>query len=97
DRHVRRIVLGLILVFPVLLTWMSPPPPPGVRRPQGMAALAPLAGVEAILIAGLLGAYRARRGLLAVREELTVDARESLTEAHFAPASSPSVLEATTR
>jgi hypothetical protein len=97
DRHVRRIVLGLIFAFPALLVWMSPPPPPGVRQPRGAAAVAPLAFVELALAAGLLGAHRARRGLLAEREGLAAELRPSLTEAHFAPTGSPSAVKVTRR
>jgi hypothetical protein len=77
DRHVRRIFLGLIVVFPVLVTALSPAPRPA-------DALRSLAAVEAILITGLFGANRARRGLLADRALLVDAPRPSLANAHFA-------------
>lgn len=96
DRHVRRIVLGLILVFPVLVTWMSPAPPSGVRA-RGVQALLPLAAVEVVLVAGLYGASRMRQSLLAGRGDLACEPRKSLTPAHFVPSTTSPVLEATPR
>jgi hypothetical protein len=77
DRHVRRIVLGLIFAFPMLITAMAP-------APRGWEALVPLAAVEAILAAGLCGAYWARRGLLAAQEALACEPALGLAPAHFA-------------
>lgn len=97
DRHVRRIVLGLILAFPVLIAWMSPAPAGRVRAPQRAETLGSLALVEGILIAGLFGAYRARRGLLAGRALLADDTRASLTDAHFSQTQVPAAFEAAAR
>lgn len=95
DRHVRWIVLGLILAFPVLVTALSSPTV-GAPAPWSAEALGSLALVEGIVVVGLLGAYRARRGLLAGREVLTADARVRLTDAHFGPAAAPAVFESAT-
>ena len=97
DRHVRRIVLALVLAFPVLVAWMSPTPTGRVRAPRPAETLASLALVEGILIAGLLGAHRARRGLLAGRALLEDEAQASLTEAHFVHAPAPAVFKAAAR
>lgn len=97
DRHVRRIFVALILVFPVLMTWMAPPLSSTARAPRGAEALVPVGLVEAMLIAGLLGAYRARRGLLAMREGLACDPRQRVVDAHFGQVASPTILKSTTR
>ena len=69
-------MVGLILAYPALMA----------RRSPGPAAAAPVLLADAVLIAGLLGAYRARRGLLAAREALALEPRPAPAASHFAHA-----------
>ena len=97
DRYVRGIVLGLILAFPMLVAWLTPVPSRSVRAPRPAETLGSVALVEGILIAGMVGAYRARRGLLAGRALLVDEVQASLTDAHFSHGPAPAVFKAAAR
>lgn len=58
----RRVAVGLILAFPLLLSVVASPTPLSLAR--GLEAAPPILAVETVLVGGLLVARRERRRLL---------------------------------
>lgn len=63
NRWARRVCVGLILAFPVLMTVAASSAVPA-EAARGARGLAPVVAVEALLIGGLVFAGRERRRLL---------------------------------
>ena len=59
---VRRVFVGLILAFPLLISVVAAPSPGSVSR--GLQAVMPIVAVETVLVGGLVFARRERRRLL---------------------------------
>ena len=62
NQWTRRIVVSLILAFPLLLSVVASPTPVSFAR--GLEAASPILAVETVLVGGLLFARRERRRLV---------------------------------
>src|SRR4051812_47172860 len=68
-RLARIVLLALVIGFPLLVSAAAAPTwSGGTRMPRTWAQIAPLAGVESVLVGGLILAWRNRRRLRAEAE-----------------------------